>query len=153
VKVCFIVLGICLSLGAMTRAGVKCPDLSGHYLMHLDDLQVQLLLTQTACEKIEITKTSEEAGHQSKETHQLSIDGHFQKDTAWNGGSPGVQSSAVWMGQDLEVTVKEDSSAAGLGLKLKSLYKILLNKNLSIKEWDPETKSYGPEMIAERQKK
>ena len=146
-------LGLCifLSLCTFAKAADLCPDLSGQYVIQGEDGQVRLTITQKGCEEIRIDRTANYPGKATTEQHNLKIDGKFQGDTPWLGGSERVQTSAKFISAALEIVVRPLSVRTDNEFSARFLYVLRSSGDLDIREFDRKSDSYVPAVMALRQ--
>jgi hypothetical protein len=146
-------LGLCifLSLCAFAKGADLCPDLSGQYVIQGEDGQVRVTITQKGCEEIRIDRTANYHGKTTTEQHNLKIDGKFQGDTPWLGGSDRVQTSAKFISAALEIVVRPLSARTDTEFSARFLYVLRSSGDLDIREFDRKSDSYVPAVMAVRQ--
>ena len=138
------------TLLAATVMQAPCPDLSGQYLLQGEDGRVEFLIQQRGCQEITMIRKRCYLGKTTTERHQVKIDGHFHIDSPWFGGREKIAISASFIGQLLEIiaTPPRDSTS----IYWKTRYELLPNKDLSIAEFQETTQTYGPALVAQRQR-
>lgn len=90
----------------------QCPDLSGAYVMQGEDGQVQIVITQHDCDRIEIVRNNNYLGTVSSERHTLKLDGKDQKDSPWLGSPEQYRISAKFVGSELHVKARTTTGSA-----------------------------------------
>ena len=111
---------------------------------------VEFLIQQRGCQEITMIRKRGYLGKTTTERHQVKIDGHFHIDSPWFGGREKIAISASFIGQLLEIiaTPPRDSTS----IYWKTRYELLPNKDLSIAEFQETTQTYGPALVAQRQR-
>jgi hypothetical protein len=142
-----------LILGLVVAQSQGCPDFSGNYVIQGEDGKVELSIKQAGCQSITIDRKNTYLGKTTKEkTHTLKLDGKFQDDEGWFGGSDKLKVSARMTEGHLEIVAKSASLQLNSTVFWQDSYELLPNRDVLITESYSGGQSGAAKMTAHRQR-
>lgn len=143
-----IITMLCLAMASAVAGTSKCPDLSGTYLLHGEDGQVQISIKQYNCDRIIIVRENNYLGTVTSEKHALALDGKEHADAPWLGARKPGKTSARFVGSELRIEIKIPGDAA-----LTMLYSLTPGRDLQEQAFnDRRRDDRGSPSIATRQR-
>ena len=115
-------LWMLVSLSIVAMAADICPNFTGRFVIQGEDGDVHLTITQTACDRIRIGREASYLGKITSEQHDLKLDGEFQVDTPWFGGTDKIQTSVKFTSAALEIVAKPAAATNRGEFLWKALY-------------------------------
>jgi hypothetical protein len=120
---------------------MRCPDLSGRYVVQAEDNRVYMTITQTRCARITIAWKIVEQRATSTSVHTIYLDGKFHRGGGLAGESsnPGTSANQLasgrFRGDTLEIVAKPASRTTTSPERKQQLIR-RPNKDLCVREFD-----------------
>ena len=107
-------IGVCLTAYSAQRSATeattapRCPNLSGTYVIQGEDGQVHISVEQERCDRVTIRRETSYLGRITGEKHMLNLDGLFQEDQPWFGGTGGYKTLTMFNGSALHIQARSN---------------------------------------------
>jgi hypothetical protein len=126
-------------------AGARCPNLTGEYVIQGEDGQVHISIQQERCDRLTIRRETGYLGTITGEKHVLILDGLFQDDPPWFGGTERYKTLAQFNDSTLHIQARSSR-----GNTLRMIYSLNLKGDL-LEDVLVNGRGAGP-IVAKRQR-